>query len=303
MTSTPPASAPSADQLLQLAQGRVPANRSSAELVSRVLETMLARPVGPYPLVVGISGAQGSGKSTISEFIALALKELCGQTVAVLSLDDFYLPKAQREALGRSVHPLCATRGVPGTHEVSLLLETISRLLVALPGQTIRWPLFDKLADDRAAEPAWNTQTGRPDAILLEGWCVALPADRVAPWRGPINQLEAEADPQGAWISWSLEELRAHYAVLWKLLDLTVGIRLPDIETVVASRLLQEQRMQQARPSAASMDEAGVRRFVQHYERFTLALWDALPTVADIMATRDADFTYRIASGDASAKD
>lgn len=287
------------DELLALTDSnRIPANRSSAELVGamlvKVAELLAEHP--PYPVIVGVSGAQGSGKSTISEFFALALAQRHAKSTAILSLDDFYLTRRERAVLAAQVHPLCATRGVPGTHDVPLLLETISRLLVAGPTEHVRWPVFDKLADDRAPDERSNERIGRPDVIIIEGWCVALPADRVPLWSGPINALEAEADPSGTWFAWSRDGLARHYSVLWKLLDLTVGIRLPDIETVVRSRLLQEQRMAAAQPGTPVMDEAAVRRFVSHYERYTLALWDALPAIADIIALRDADFVYRLST-------
>lgn len=287
------------DQLLALAKGRLAANPSSAALAARVMALVCGRSDGPYPLILGISGSQGSGKSTLAELIRLGLEQLADRQVAVLSLDDFYLTKAERLHLAETVHPLCATRGVPGTHDVVLMLECISRLLVADPDQTVRWPRFDKLADDRRDESQWHGHAGRPDVILIEGWCVGLPANRVAPWQGPINPLEAECDPEGRWLDWSLDNLRSHYAVLWKLIDLLVGIRLPDIATVVASRLRQEQGLLSESGAARDgMDEAQVLRFVQHYERLTRSLWAALPDIAEVLADRDADFSYRQISKD-----
>lgn len=282
------------DQLLGLAKGRLAANPSSAALAARVMALADARCGGTYPLIVGISGSQGSGKSTLAELIRLGLEQLAGRRVAVLSLDDFYLTRAERLSLSETVHRLCATRGAPGTHDVVLMLECISRLLVADQDETVRWPRFDKLADDRASETEWHAQTGRPDVILIEGWCVGLPANRVEPWQGPINALEAESDPDGRWLAWSLDNLRSHYAVLWKLLDLLIGIRLPDIATVVASRLRQEQCLLSEKGAARQgMGETQVLRFVQHYERLTRSLWAALPDIAEVLADRDADFSYR----------
>ena len=254
----------------------------------------LARMDGAYPVVLGLSGAQGSGKSTLSALLQFGLERIAGKRVAVLSLDDFYLPRTDRQALAHDVHPLCATRGVPGTHDMALMLEVLSRLLAAQDGTDTRWPLFDKLSDDRATEDHWWTFTGRPDLIVIEGWCVGLPANRLPPWAGPINALESECDPNGVWHAWSRRQLQNHYTVLWKALDLLVGVRLPDMATVVASRLLQEQRMQAAQDGhRAGMDEAAVWRFVEHYERMTLALWDALPDLADLLSERDAGFDYR----------
>ena len=62
--------------------------------------------------VLGISGGQGAGKTTLSTLLVRAL-ELCGCRAVALSLDDFYLPGADRQRLAATVHPLLATRGVP----------------------------------------------------------------------------------------------------------------------------------------------------------------------------------------------
>ena len=217
-----------------------------------------------------------------------------GRSVAILSLDDFYLPHAERQELARTIHPLCATRGVPGTHDIPLLLLTLSRLLSANTASRTPIPRFDKLSDDRTAPEQWPLFEGRPDHILLEGWCVGLPAHLVPPRTAPFNALEQAEDPGGIWWNWSIRELTDHYGALWKMLDRLVAIRLPDMETVVASRLLQERNLiAEGRSGAKGMSEPEVRRFVHHYERYTLALWDMLPRLADMIAVRDGDFTYR----------
>lgn len=283
-------------QLQALARGRIPANATSAALVGTIAASVIAQmECQPYPVILGMSGSQGSGKSTLSALLKLGLEELHGKRVAVLSLDDFYLPLAHRQALAERIHPLCVTRGVPGTHEVSLLLRTISRLLIAGGDDVNRWPRFDKLADERAPQDKDHTFTGRPDLIVIEGWCVGLQADRVPAWSGPMNALEAEADPDGRWLAWSMQCLRDDYAVLWQLLDVLVGIRLPDIECVIASRLLQEEGLvAQGEPAKRGMCKSKVTRFVQHYERLTVALWSALADIAHVLADRDVDFAYKI---------
>lgn len=288
---------PSPAQLLSLAQGRIPANESSCALALASL-SLVAGESGSrgFPPVLGICGAQGSGKSTLCELIALAVAEWGNEPIAVLSLDDFYRTKAERAALAADVHPLCATRGVPGTHDVGLLVECLSRLLGAGPEEVTPIPRFDKLTDDRLPRGEWAEFRGRPGLIVLEGWCIGIAADRLPPWQGPINALERECDADGAWISWSRDELKRGYAALWKMLDALVGIRQPDMESVIASRITQEEGLRAARPGAKGMSPAEVRRFVEHYERYTLALSQALPAIADLLVERDAGFTYHFQS-------
>src|SRR4026208_2618132 len=71
------------------------------------------------PLIVGINGAQGSGKSTLCKCLEVLLVEHQQRGVTV-SLDDLYLTRAERLEAAMDHHPLFATRGVPGTHDIAL---------------------------------------------------------------------------------------------------------------------------------------------------------------------------------------
>ena len=48
-----------------------------------------------------------------------------GLRAAILSLDDIYLSGADRLQRANTIHPLLATRGVPGTHDVGLGLQLL----------------------------------------------------------------------------------------------------------------------------------------------------------------------------------
>src|SRR5690606_26489272 len=74
--------------------------------------------VNHQALLVGVSGCQGSGKTTLASLLVLLLREMLGLRCINLSIDDFYLTRAERQQLAATVHPLLATRGVPGTHDV-----------------------------------------------------------------------------------------------------------------------------------------------------------------------------------------
>src|SRR5690348_14070644 len=84
-----------------------------------VVQAIQARHDGE-PILVGLAGAQGSGKSTMAPRVAQQLED-AGLRTAILALDDFYLTHAERAERARTVHPLLATRGVPGTHDIALL--------------------------------------------------------------------------------------------------------------------------------------------------------------------------------------
>ena len=94
-------------------------------LLQRIRTTL--QTTSSLPQVVGICGAQGSGKSTLVAALAERLAEE-GIAAATLSLDDLYFTRAERLRLASEVHPLFATRGVPGTHDIALGLGVLDAL-------------------------------------------------------------------------------------------------------------------------------------------------------------------------------
>src|SRR5690606_11364294 len=132
-----------------------------ADFVARCLDDALAHGARAY----GITGLQGTGKSTLAAQMA-ALAAERGRTVAVLSVDDVYLDHDERARLAREVHPLLATRGPPGTHDAALACHTLDALRA---GETVALPRFDKLADRRRPESDWP-RAGRVELVLFEGW-------------------------------------------------------------------------------------------------------------------------------------
>ncbi|MFC2950430.1 kinase [Marinicaulis aureus] len=231
------------------------------------------------PLVVGVNGAQGSGKSTLCAFLAEALLPELNLNAAILSLDDFYLPKCARLKLAEKIHPLLATRGVPGTHDVAMLSAAINDLL---SGITVSTPVFDKASDDRFAQN--RKIPGPADVILLEGWCVGAPAQDEAALTQSINALERNEDRDGIWRRYVNERLKTDYKDLFSRLDRLIMLRIDSMESVLQNRLRQERKLRAARPDATKvMTEEAIARFIQHYERLTRHCLDTLPETADIM--------------------
>ena len=240
--------------------------------------------------VVGICGPQGSGKSTTA-LVLRRLLEQRGLKVAALSLDDLYLPVEAREALARNVHPLLLTRGVPGTHDVDLGLAVLDAL--ARPGP-VTVPRFDKATDTRAPVEAWSMVEGPVDIVLLEGWCVGARPEPEAALRKPVNALERQQDPDGAWRAYVNAALAGPYRALFARLDLLVQFVAPDFATVLTWRQEQE-RKQRDRLAARgegmgrAMDEAQVAAFVQHYERLTNHIAREMPARADVVVRLDRE--------------
>ncbi|WP_236685859.1 kinase [Pseudoxanthomonas suwonensis] len=234
--------------------------------------------------VLGIGGLQGSGKSTLAAQV-VAAAQAAGLSAATVSLDDFYLTAAQRRALAHEVHPLLATRGPPGTHDVGLALATIDALRA---GGTPPLPRFDKLGDDRAPASRWPRPSRPLDLLVFEGWCLAVPAEAAQALRDPLNALERDEDADGRWRRWCNRALADHYPALWSRIDLLWFLQPPDFDTVYAWRWQQEQALQAADPGRAGMDRARLERFVQHYERVSRQALHTLPGIADTCVPLDA---------------
>lgn len=237
-----------------------------------------ALPLARAPLVVGICGAQGSGKSTLVAALALAL-EAEGIAAATLSLDDLYLTRAERQKLAGTVHPLFATRGVPGTHDVALGIDTINALE---HGEAARLPRFDKGNDDREPVDAWPSAPANTQVLLLEGWCLGARPQDVGALAKPVNALEAGEDPDGGWRGHANKALAGPYQDLFARIDTLVLLAAPDWEVVAKWREQQEAELR-ATGAARAMDAPQVRRFIQHYERLTRWILAEMPGRADLM--------------------
>ena len=239
---------------------------------------------GGRMLVLGICGAQGSGKSTL---VAALERELAGQGIAAaaLSLDDLYLPRAARLALACKVHPLLATRGVPGTHDPALGLAVLDALE---RGDAARLPRFDKGADDRLPADRWPAAPAGTQVLLFEGWCLGARPQDDAALASPVNALEAGEDPDGTWRAYANAQLTGCYQALWARIDRLVLLAAPGWDAVAGWREQQEADLR-ATGAARAMDPAAVRRFIQHYERLTRWILDEMPARADLTVRLDPE--------------
>jgi len=250
------------------------------------------------PLLVGINGAQGSGKSTTAELLAITLLQVHGLKTIQCSIDDFYLTHAERVQLAQDIHPLLITRGVPGTHDLKLLHDTLNRLMTQGPAATTQVPRFNKALDDRLPRNDWETFRGKSDVVILEGWCVGTPPQPKTRLKGAINALEAEEDADGAWRTYVNDALCNGYRSLFDRLDLLVLLKIPDFSAVIEWRSLQEQKLaEQAGQLIGSkiMDAEAIQRFVMHFERLTRWNLETLPSIADL--TLEIDRAHRFIRG------
>ncbi len=258
------------------------------------------------PLIVGINGAQGTGKSTLALFLQTLLHNGLGLPSARFSLDDIYLTKTERQQLAESVHPLFLTRGVPGTHDLTLGQNTLDALCSSTDPVPI--PVFDKAIDDRAPQESWPCFQGPAKIILVEGWCVGALAEQAqAILTEPLNELERIEDEDGLWRSYINQRLKGEYAEFFGQIDCLVMLKAPSMECIMEWRTLQEVKLaEKLYVHQAGADEAPVtgvallelpkteqtkgimapqqlKRFIMHYERLTRAMLEEMPGRADIL--------------------
>jgi D-glycerate 3-kinase len=237
------------------------------------------------PYVLGLCGAQGSGKSTMARAI-VEQAERRGIAAAVLSLDDLYLTRAEREALAREIHPLLRTRGVPGTHDVELGLAVLDALG---RHEAVALPRFDKARDDRLPAEQWDRAPAICALLVFEGWCVGARPQPEASLVRPVNRLEAEEDSDGLWRTYANTMLAGPYQRLFARIDSLVLLAAPNFNIVLNWRLQQEvELVDRDGPGACGvMDEAAVARFVSHYERLTRHILAEMPARADVLVRLD----------------
>lgn len=256
------------------------------------LASWLANKHSRSPIVVGVNGAQGSGKSTLCKILTPLLLHGFDKTVVHLSIDDLYLSRQRREALAAGIHPLLKVRGVPGTHDVVLGKKIISSLLQQTATNPVVIPVFDKSQDDLLPESEWLTVDGSPDIILFEGWCVGSRAQNRNELETSINELERTEDIQGIWRTYVNDQLEGPYQELFKLIDYQVMLKVPGMESVFEWRGLQEKKLEETCKqknisSSNVMSESEIAHFIMHYERITRATLEDMPGRADVLLELD----------------
>ena len=233
--------------------------------------------------VQAVAGLQGTGKSTLAAQL-VAHARTRGVHAVALSIDDFYLGRRERLRLGREVHPLCATRGPPGTHDVPLACEVLDALAAGMPA---RLPRFDKIADRRLPPSRWPVARD-VGLVVFEGWFLKVPPQAPAGLVAPINALERDEDPGGEWRRWANDALAADYPPLWSRLPRLLFLQAPGFGVVPDWRWQQERTLQAAHPGRRAMDHGQVLRFVQFFERVSRQALATLPAIADEVVALDA---------------
>ncbi len=247
-------------------------------------------------ILVGLTGAQGSGKTTLARHLQVKLEQHALHCVA-FSIDDLYLTHSDRKQLAQKVHPLLATRGVPGTHDLSLGFKTLAALSAAHFGTETLIPAFDKLIDDRKPKAAWPVFSGSVDIIILEGWCVGAVPQPNEQLKQAINELECLEDADGQWRYYVNQRLKDDYSRFFRQIDVLFMLKVPNMDSVFRWRYQQEQMLAQSSigvqsvttdiRNSSTMSKIQLRRFIQHFERLTCWMLEEMPERADLVLALD----------------
>jgi D-glycerate 3-kinase len=221
--------------------------------------------------IIGLTGGQGAGKSTITQIIKLILNYKYNLKVVYFSIDDFYKTLKERNKLSKNVHKLFKTRGVPGTHDTKLLKKTFSDL-VKKNFKPVSIPSFDKSKDDRVPKKKWKKIYKQPQIIIFEGWCVGAMPQKKKNLIKSINTLEKNEDAKLLWRNKVNKELKHEYRKIFNKIDRLIFLKVPNFKCVYKWRLLQEKKLQLTSKGKKIMSPVQVRQFIMYYERITMQM-------------------------------
>jgi D-glycerate 3-kinase len=219
------------------------------------------------PVMIGIQGPQGAGKTTLARALLDALPAH-GLSATTVSIDDFYLTRAGQLELA-AAHPgnrYLEHRGYPGTHDIDLGEQILAECHGGGTSRpwTVTLPVYDKSAHagrgDRAPLERWRAVQMPTDLVFIEGWmlgfCPVAPA--------------ALSDPDLAAPNRALAAYERWYCHI----DAWVILRALDPNCVLTWRVEAEERMKASgRPGLSRADiEDYVRRFLPAY-----ATWGGAP--------------------------
>jgi D-glycerate 3-kinase len=208
------------------------------------------------PIIQGILGGQGTGKTTLAKALSLLLKELGSATIA-LSIDDLYKTHAERQQL-KAEDPRFIRRGPPGTHDIDLGLDLLDR--VQVQQFPIHVPRFDKSLHAGDGDRIEPLEVNQADIVLFEGWFVGVEPVDAAMFDQAPDPIVTEADRQFAR---DCNIKLRDYLPLWQRCDRLAVLKPVDY------RLSQQWRMQAEHDAIAlgkdGMSDAEIAAFVEYF--------------------------------------
>ena len=237
------------------------------------------------PYIVGLSGGQGTGKTTISSIISIILSKYFKLNVFKISIDDFYKTREERFLLSKKEHPLLMVRGVPGTHDINIMLDSFKKLK-RKKFKSIKLPRFNKAIDDRYNKKLWYSVKRRPDVIIFEGWCVGAKAEKNNTLKTPVNSLEKLNDQKLIWRRFVNKQLKSKYKQLYDQLNCLLFIKSKKFSLLRQWRIKQEKKLRLKKKRSNNlkiMSDKEIVNFMQTYQRVTQNMLKNVPKYASII--------------------
>ncbi|EGW33756.1 uncharacterized protein SPAPADRAFT_134377 [Spathaspora passalidarum NRRL Y-27907] len=229
------------------------------------------------PIVVGISGPQGSGKSYLANHLTAALqKSYPHLNIIHFSMDDLYLTKKDQDEVTKasieSENKLLQGRGLPGTHDLPLALQIFHALInnySVSPWKSVEIPFYDKTAyhglGDRADKSQWQIIDTPADVIIFEGWFNGFV---------PLGREQVDATYFTSEVGGVLQKSRYYhiqeindnlqpYTKLWSFFDKFIVLCTNSIDNVYTWRLQQEKEL--IKQKGSGMTDEQVEKFVDRY--------------------------------------
>ena len=250
------------------------------------------------PYFVGLAGGQGTGKTTISSLLEIILRKYFKLNVFKISIDDFYRTRKERFSLSKKVHPLLMTRGVPGTHDIKIMLDFF-RKSKTKKFKSFKLPKFNKAIDDRCKKNQWYTIKKRPDVVIFEGWCVGARAEKNSTIKKSINSLEKANDAQLIWRNYVNKQLKTKYKKLYDQLDCLVYLKAKNFSLLQKWRLIQEKKLwlknKNKKTNNKIMSKGDVINFMQTYQRVTQNMFKFAPRYASVILNLNSNHQIKSA--------
>ena len=249
------------------------------------------------PYFVGLAGGQGTGKTTISSLVQIILIKFFRLKVFRISIDDFYKTRKERISLSKRVHPMLLTRGVPGTHDINMMLSFFKKIK-SKKFKKLKLPTFDKAKDDRFNKKYWYDLKNKPDVIIFEGWCVGAKSEKNNTLKKTINSMEKTKDQKQTWRKYVNQQLKSKYKNLYSQLNCLIYLKASSFRLLQKWRLKQERKLwlnNKKNSKLKIMNKEDVISFMQTYQRITQNMFKKTPKYASIILNLNSNHQIKSA--------
>ena len=249
------------------------------------------------PYFVGLAGGQGTGKTTTSSLIKIILIKYFKLNVFRISIDDFYKTRKERISLSKRVHPMLLTRGVPGTHDINMMLNFFKKSK-SKKFKRLKLPTFNKAIDDRFSKKHWYDLKIKPDVIIFEGWCVGAKSEKNDTLKRTINSMEKTKDQKQIWRKYVNDQLKTKYRKLYSQLNCLIYLKAKDFSLLQKWRLKQERKLwikSKKSLNTKIMSKQDVLSFMQTYQRVTQNMFRYMPKYASIIINLNSNHQIKSA--------